>query len=213
MPTGAYVALIIVIWVALGLGAALFLGRRGYRSGTWYFIGAALGPIFVPIALERGRRSHAVVERSAPRRESSAPDGVVTVAVGVDGSPESDQAVRDADRLFRHSPARFVLVTAIDPDVVEFSDDTERNRCRSVLAERASWLHPDGEEPVLELAAGEPGRALLEVASMEGADVLLVGRRGRGLSHRLLGSVAEYVTHHATVPVLLSTPLPRRGGS
>ena len=211
MPTGAYVAVIIVVWLALGLGAALFLGRRGYRSGTWYFLGAALGPLFVPIALERGRRQEAVVERTGPAA-TPPDDGRVTVVVGVDGSPESDHVIRDADRLFTDPHTRFVLVTAIDPDVVEFADEAERTRSRALLEDRAAWLTPrDGSGPVLEIATGEPGRTLLDVARTEGADVVLVGRRGRGLSHRLLGSVAEHVTRHATVPVLLATPVPRRG--
>jgi nucleotide-binding universal stress UspA family protein len=208
VPTGVYIALVLAVWLALGLGAALFLGRRGYRSGSWYLVGAALGPLFVPIALERGRRHEEVVERVGPG-PGPAVEGVLTVVVGVDGSAESDQVLRDAVALFGARPARFLLVSAIDPDVVEFSDESARTRCRSLLEERAAWLPPDGVEPVLEIVTGEPGHALLRVAGTEGAQVVLVGRRGRGLSHRLLGSVAEYVTHHATVPVVLSTPVRR----
>lgn len=210
MSTGAYVMVVVAVWLALGLGAALFLGRRGYRAPTWYFLGAALGPLFVPIALERGRRVHQVVERSVPRSPDGQ-DGGLTVVVGVDGSPESDQVVRQGSRLFAGADVRFVLVTAVDPDVVEFHDDATRDRCMAVLAERATWLRRNGAEPVLELAAGEPGRALVDVAVTEGADVVLVGRRGQGLSHRILGSVAEHVTRHAPMPVLLSPRTPRGG--
>lgn len=205
MPTGVYVVLIIVLWLAVGLGAALFLGRRGYRNGTWYFLGAAPGPLFVPIAVERGRRQDRVVERSPSASEGPAPaDGTATVVVGVDGSAESDRSVRDAVRLFGGNGARIVLVMAIDPDVVEFADATERDRCRTLLAERASWF--PGTPPVTELASGQPSRVLLDVATAESADVLVVGRRGRGLSTRLLGSVAEHVTRHARIPVLLAPP-------
>lgn len=207
MPTTAFVALVVVLWVAAGLAAALHLGRRGYRSSSWYLLGAVLGPLFVPIALERGRRQERVVER-APLLAGSAADGAVTVVVGVDGSAESDRCVRDAIHLFGRGETRVVLVMAVDPDAVEFADAAELDRCRGVLRERAAWF-PTGE-PAVELVTGEPARALLEVATAEEADVVVVGRRGRGLSTRLLGSVAEHVSHHARAPVLLAGPV-RRG--
>lgn len=205
MPTPVYVALVVLLWIAVGTAAALYLGRQGYRSPLWYFLGAVLGPLFVPIAMERGRREDRVVERTpAADPTAAAPGDAVTVVVGVDGSAESDRCVRDAARVFPGGDARVVLVMAIDPDVVEFADDVERDRCRDLLAERAGWF--PGTSPAVEVVAGQPGRALLDVARQEGAGVIAVGRRGRGLSHRLLGSVAEHVTGHSPVPVLLAGP-------
>ncbi|MGY2063934.1 universal stress protein [Blastococcus sp. SYSU DS0619] len=205
MPTSAVIALVVVVWIAIGWSAALFLGRRGYRDPQWYFLGAVLGPLFLPMALERGRRQHRVVERT-PRADGDVPPttGSVTAVVGVDGSAESDRAVRDAAALLPGEGTRVVLVMAVDPDVVEFADDTEQARCRTLLTDRAGWF--PGESPVVELVSGQPGTALLDVARQEGADVVVVGRRGRGLSHRVLGSVAEHVTHHSPVPVLLAGP-------
>ncbi|WP_346623328.1 universal stress protein [Blastococcus montanus] len=209
MPLYVSIPLVVVIWLAIGLGAAVWLGRRGYRDRKWYLIGAALGPLFVPIALERGREQNRVVERTPMADATPAgPDGTVTVVVGVDGSEESDRSVRDAARLFGGGGTRVVLVMAIDPDVVEFHDDTERDRCRSLLADRADWF--PRSSPVVEIASGRPGHALLEVARQESADVVVVGRRGRGLSHRMLGSVAEHVTRHSPAPVLLAGPVAGR---
>lgn len=42
---------------------------------------------------------------------------------------------------------------------------------------------------------------LQEIAQTEAADVLVLGRRGRGLSHRLMGSVAERLARESDVPV------------
>jgi nucleotide-binding universal stress UspA family protein len=50
---------------------------------------------------------------------------------------------------------------------------------------------------------GEPGRIICEIAQNWQADLIIVGRRGRvGLSEFFLGSVSNYVLHHAACSVL-----------
>ncbi|MBD2250630.1 universal stress protein [Nostoc parmelioides] len=51
---------------------------------------------------------------------------------------------------------------------------------------------------------GDPGRTICEIARSWSADLIMVGRRGRaGLSEFLLGSVSNYVLHHAHCSVLV----------
>jgi nucleotide-binding universal stress UspA family protein len=51
---------------------------------------------------------------------------------------------------------------------------------------------------------GEAGPQLCEEAKEWGADLIVVGRRGRkGLTEALLGSVSNYVLHHAPCSVLV----------
>jgi nucleotide-binding universal stress UspA family protein len=51
---------------------------------------------------------------------------------------------------------------------------------------------------------GNPGRTICDLASTWGADLIVVGRRGRsGLSELLLGSVSNYVVHYAPCSVLV----------
>ncbi|MBP2368156.1 universal stress protein [Pseudonocardia parietis] len=216
MSTSSYVILVVLLWLLLGLGSVLlFLGRRGYRSASWYLLGAVLGPLFVPIAVERGRRVNRVHERSAPP-DGPRNAGQMTVLVGIDGSVESDQAVRDTVRLFGPAHARVVLVAVADPDIAEFGDAARRQERHELLATRASWLPANGPAPVLEVLYGQPDLVLLEAAANEQADVLVIGRRGRGLSHVLLGSVARSLTRRSPIPVLLSgqpTPPPAGGAA
>jgi len=51
---------------------------------------------------------------------------------------------------------------------------------------------------------GHPREQIPEVALEVGADMIVMGSHGRrGMSHLVIGSVAEYVVRHATVPVLI----------
>ncbi len=52
--------------------------------------------------------------------------------------------------------------------------------------------------------AGNPGRMICELANNWSADLILVGSRGlKGLKEMFLGSVSNYVTHHAPCSVLI----------
>jgi nucleotide-binding universal stress UspA family protein len=50
---------------------------------------------------------------------------------------------------------------------------------------------------------GPAPAAISELAKAQGADLIVMGTQGRtGLKHALLGSVAEHVVRHSTIPVL-----------
>jgi nucleotide-binding universal stress UspA family protein len=50
---------------------------------------------------------------------------------------------------------------------------------------------------------GDPGRVICEIARSWEADLIIMGRRGHsGLSELILGSVSNYVLHHAPCSVL-----------
>jgi nucleotide-binding universal stress UspA family protein len=68
------------------------------------------------------------------------------------------------------------------------------------LAQRAQHAGVNAE---FSQCFGEAGRIICEVAKNWTADLIVVGRRGkRGLSELLLGSVSNYVLHHAPCSVL-----------
>jgi nucleotide-binding universal stress UspA family protein len=53
------------------------------------------------------------------------------------------------------------------------------------------------------LEAGTPRRAIVDAAATGGYDLVVMGTHGRtGLAHVVMGSVAEWVVRHCTVPVL-----------
>lgn len=57
----------------------------------------------------------------------------------------------------------------------------------------------------------DAGRGICELATSWNADLVIVGRRGiKGLTEVLLGSVSNYVLHHAPCSVLVvQTPIPQ----
>jgi len=51
---------------------------------------------------------------------------------------------------------------------------------------------------------GDPGHSICESAKNWGADLIVLGRRGRtGLAEAFLGSVSNYVVHHASCSVFV----------
>ena len=54
-------------------------------------------------------------------------------------------------------------------------------------------------------STGSPGEVIVRVAEDENADIIVIGTRGLGVVRRtLLGSVSDYVLHHAHVPVIVT---------
>ena len=52
--------------------------------------------------------------------------------------------------------------------------------------------------------AGNPAKALVTIAEKVGADLIVVGNRGmKGLKGKVLGSVPNEVSHHASCAVLI----------
>jgi len=78
-------------------------------------------------------------------------------------------------------------------------------------AELNTWLRSlqkvatnQGIQADYEYAVGEPGKLICQLAKQHGVDLIIVGRRGRrGMSEILLGSVSNYVIHHAPCHVLV----------
>jgi nucleotide-binding universal stress UspA family protein len=50
---------------------------------------------------------------------------------------------------------------------------------------------------------GHPAEEILNTAKEEGADMIIVGSRGKRVSHRFMGSVSREVANNAEVPVFV----------
>jgi nucleotide-binding universal stress UspA family protein len=138
-----------------------------------------------------------------------------TIAVGVDGSETSTKAAEIATEMARVWNAKLLIVTVVRtpegwwgiggaPPSPEALSAALVEGQEQILKEIEEHLPLDGVDYETVQELGDPSWKLIEVAETRGADILVIGKRGAGLAERMmLGSVADRLTHHSPVPVLV----------
>ncbi len=139
------------------------------------------------------------------------------IVVGVDGSDGSGRALAWALQEAAHRGARVDAVWAWHvpwltnvaevgttiSDASWFEGVAQKGLDQAVESAMAAFEGDASVERIL--AQGDASRALLDVAA--GADLLVVGSRGRGgFSGLLLGSVSQQCATHASCPVVIVPP-------
>jgi nucleotide-binding universal stress UspA family protein len=135
--------------------------------------------------------------------------GLRRIVVGLDGSPESEAALRAALSLAGRTPgARIVLVQVVEPLVPEL-DVGPATASLEHLAHRARLRGIPATARVV--AGASPATRIHEVAREGEADLIVVGTRAaRGLERLTLGSVADKVVRGADRAVLVAPRVTRR---
>ena len=136
-----------------------------------------------------------------------------------DGSELALDAVRYAIRLAREGlPLECVLGNVQEPATLyEMVVAHDADVLQSVSG--AAGAHAlEGAEDLLrqagisyerEVASGDPGHCLIDMAARFGCDMIAMSARGVGaLRQALLGSVSQSVVHSSPVPVLIVKPQP-----
>lgn len=134
------------------------------------------------------------------------------ILVPVDGSENSDRAVRYALELLKEGGGTLHLLNVQPPvggGVSTFVrkadiDSYHREEGAKALAS-ALKLAADADVPVEKhISVGRPGELVAEFARRVGARLIVIGTRGHtGLAGVILGSVAQDVIARAGVPVCL----------
>ncbi|MFN7130736.1 MAG: universal stress protein [Myxococcales bacterium] len=135
------------------------------------------------------------------------------IVVGVDGSAESEKALRLAAELARPLGAELLVTYVIPPTVppaetyILVMADIEAAGLRhgeSVVARCEKALEGRGVALRTQIRSGDPASALAELAEQEQADLVVVGSRGLGAVKRmLLGSTSNRLVHVSQRPVLV----------
>jgi nucleotide-binding universal stress UspA family protein len=200
-----WLVLVAVIWILIGVATALAMGRRGHSPWGWGLLGAVLGPLVLPFVM-LGLHDESIPEPvRVVHRGTTAATGI-SVLVGVDGSPQSHAATEAVVALFGPRLRSLTLATVVDFDTaqrIEDGADPESERAARAVLDGAACDSPS-VRPTTVVLRGRPAPALASYAHEHGIDLIAVGRRGRGLSEALLGSVAEELVGMPNVVVLIS---------
>jgi nucleotide-binding universal stress UspA family protein len=136
------------------------------------------------------------------------------ILISVDGSPHSEEALREAIDIAAAGNGRLTILTAIPKPanwtttaataalVQSLSDDLEHEFTE---VSRAAESRVPATIPVTTIVTHEPIRvALMQQIETGKYDLLVMGSRGRGaLSASLLGSASHYALNHSKIPVLI----------
>lgn len=155
----------------------IIVGTMGLADRTERVLGN------IPHSLTHHARSDALLVDTGECAESYSWD---TIALATDGSPTAAVAVQHGLALAKQIGATPVLVTVA-------SDEAAGNSLLDTVA------GADGVERRIE--SGKPADGLLRAAA--DYDMLVVGNKGMSGPSRLLGSVANTVTHHCPTDLLL----------
>lgn len=136
------------------------------------------------------------------------------IVVGTDGSETANRALAEGVRLAKALDCPVHVVCAYEPlrgvkiagapegaaKVWEVRPDDEVER---VAQQAAASVRLQGLEAETHTVTGDPADALLEVADTIGATMIVVGSRGMHGVKRMLGSVANKISHRAGCNVLI----------
>lgn len=133
------------------------------------------------------------------------------ILVPVDGSENAALACRHAVSLAADGNLEIVLLNCYPElpatiggearDEIIAASEMEGNR---LLAPCREHCEESGVKYKALVRCGGPGRTIVQVAQIEGCDLIVMGSRGLSdFSGMVLGSVSHRVLRHATMPVLI----------
>ena len=148
---------------------------------------------------------------------------IKTILVAVDGSKQAAKATGIATDLAQRCGAKLIVLHVVTPifegerdKLAEFArmehlEQTEyemlQERGRAIVESAESSARQSGltsVEPIVEV--GDPAVVIVNMTRARNADLVVVGRRGRGtLSGLLLGSVSNKIIQLADAPCLVSS--------
>jgi nucleotide-binding universal stress UspA family protein len=99
-----------------------------------------------------------------------------------------------------------------DPEMATLKETLEGTEYKEALDRRArrildyySKAMSEGDVQGVEtmVRAGHPAEEIMQAAAEEGADMIIIGSRGKRTSHLFMGSVSREVADRSQIPVLL----------
>lgn len=147
---------------------------------------------------------------------ASAPEKIIVIAI--DGSEKAEQAFsfyldnlhRDGNKLLLIHSAEPPYVSSqqamyMSGDLWEQMVTSEKEKVKGLEEKYADKMKAQGVSGKIKAVfSGRPGEVIVETANDEKAAMIVMGTRGLGAVRRtILGSVSDYVVHHAHCPVVI----------
>ena len=140
------------------------------------------------------------------------------IVIAYDGSEGSREALEAGVETARVTGAVATLVYVrhaplpiVGDPFYERALSRELHRGRDVLAEARTYAADTGVAAETELLEGDAAEQILDLARLRGAELIVVGSRGRSaVAEALLGSVSHAIVHGADRPVLVARRRARR---
>lgn len=138
------------------------------------------------------------------------PRSISRILLATDLAPASVGAAAQAIRLARDLRAELLVLSVIDGFSRGIADAPpermdQRRSAREVAAQALVLRgRREGVRVSFLVWEGDPGPTIVDAATAELADLVVVGSRGRNRVERfVLGSVSDHVVRHAPCPVLI----------
>jgi nucleotide-binding universal stress UspA family protein len=132
------------------------------------------------------------------------------ILVPLDGSELAAKILPHLLDLAKTQGAQVTLLFVYDaalqentPAMIQEAFALEAKRCEAFLSQVAQDLEAQGVKATIACVEGSPAREIIAYADQNGMDLIAMATHGKGEVAWVLGSVAEKVVSHATVPVLL----------
>jgi nucleotide-binding universal stress UspA family protein len=138
------------------------------------------------------------------------------IVVPLDGSPLAEQALPNAEALARDGSVPIRLIRVVDPNRLDHFGldefvgaiglaekiEAAQGAATAYLQQTARALGEKGLTVEVEVRRGDPAREIVAVG--QPGDLIVISTHGRdGATRWLIGSIAEAVARHATVPIML----------
>lgn len=138
-------------------------------------------------------------------------ENIKKILIAIDNDPAAEKIASHGFQLAVQLKAEIALLSVVDSTLLktegavtsrEFAEiiKNDHKKLQQMLADTIFKNH----EIWTFLEQGKPNEMILNVAEEWDADIIVVGTHGRiGISHLIMGSIAEKVIRHSKKPVLI----------
>jgi nucleotide-binding universal stress UspA family protein len=122
--------------------------------------------------------------------------------VPVDGSENSEKAIRYAEALAEKTDAKMTLLCVQESPLFTLKPEISTEMGNRILAHAASKVTRTQSERVLE--SGDPAKKIIETAKSGNYDLIVISSKGQETIRRfLMGSVSDHVVHYSDRSILI----------